>query len=508
MMKLLKKSVLLSLCLMLTFSLIPSVSALGYDDTSGKQEINSSDDKNSNENLQNSEKKTELEQAESNDKKASEKALPVVKSRPKRAIAQSDNIKLGNGIIANFKYEKKIDMRNAKDRKSIPDADFNFTLSTISQADESTYGIGKMFGNADKDAETYKIMAGNLGGGKSQIPFSQVNFRKTDGYDAELTRLIDSKDAGVDTINHILKYDWGEMRSSDHQRTAIARKPTAEEEAEYRKGDTAKSWPKDTILWSGSVEFEDDEENPGSYEAGCALMWDYDFDTFQYVQEFGLQHNLTVSYYAYTYRKPLLTHQEKDSDGNYISVSKGLISPHDYYKMCTKLYESNQLERTEGMEGSQISYRFLLKEDEVGDSKFESNNETKIVDFIPAFYDNVDHTNYTSVMLVFNSVDEADNFYSNYIKHTEQTGFAFDWRLDKNGFAPNANFTNEYVADDKPIQENPNNNPNDNPSNGGHNRINSANPYTGDIGNIALWVISLVVCIGLVGTLLFKRMRR
>ena len=93
---------------MLTFTLIPSVSAFGYDDTSGKHEINSANDENSNENLQNSEEKTELEQAESNDKTGSEKALPVVKSRPKRDIAQSDNIKLGNGIIANFKYEKKL----------------------------------------------------------------------------------------------------------------------------------------------------------------------------------------------------------------------------------------------------------------------------------------------------------------------------------------------------------------------------------------------------------------
>ena len=507
MMKVLKKSVLLSLCFMLTFTLIPSVSALGYDDTSGKHEINSANDKNSSENLQNSEGKTELEQAEANDKTGSEKALPVVKSRKKRVFEVIDNIKLGNGIIANFKYEKKIDMRNAKDRKSIPDADFNFTLSTISQADESTYGIGKMYGNPDED-ETYKIMAGNLGDGKSSIPFSRVNFRKTDGYDSELTRLIDSKDAGVDTINHILKYDWGEMRSTDRQRTAIARKPTAEEEAAYRNGDTAKSWPEDTICWSGSVEFPDDAVNPGSYEEGCELMWDYDFDTFQYVQKFGLNHNRAVNYYAYTYRKPLLTHQEKDSDGNYISVSKGLISPHDYYKMCTKLYEVNNLERTVGMESSQISYRFLLKEDEVGDSNFESNNETKIVDFIPQNYDYTNTIPYTSTMLVFNSIDEADNFYSNCIKHAEKTGFAFDWRLDNNGFAPNANFTNEYVTDDKPIQENPNNNPNDNPSNGGHNRINSANPYTGDIGNVALWVISLVVCIGLVGTLLFKRMRR
>ena len=98
----------MSLCFMLTFTLIPSVSALGYDDTSGKHEINSPNDKNSSENLQNSEGKTELEQAEANDKTGSEKALPVVKSRKKRVFEVIDNIKLGNGIIANFKYEKKL----------------------------------------------------------------------------------------------------------------------------------------------------------------------------------------------------------------------------------------------------------------------------------------------------------------------------------------------------------------------------------------------------------------
>lgn len=417
-----------------------------------------------------------------------------------------ENVTVSNGLIANFKYEKTIDMKNAPNRKEIPNADFDFTLYAIPHSDQTDYGIGRVFGDAG-DQNKYKIVPGKLNKGAASIPFSRVSFRKTDRYDPELTRLMDAKDGGDALVTHILKYDWGEMRSSDHVQTAIARKPLPAEEKERSQApsdNNCHTWPADTIVWKCSQEADPNDEYPGSYEEGCQNLWDYDFDTFDYVKTFNLHANSAVTYIAYTYRRPLLTHQKRDASGNYISVSKGLLKPHDYHIMCEKLRGSNVDE--EYNSGRRLVYRFLLREKNTNGSGFASNGETKIVDFVA--YSRDDH------ILIFNSLEDADSFYNNRLVADRTHS---DWprgRLDDGNIVPDASFTNNYAQ--KPTKKIPgrvnkkvkHTHSRDN-NHRGINKIRSAgHPSTGDPNNIFLLImITLIACEVLCGVLVYKHTR-
>ena len=504
--KLFNKVVVMGLCFALALALMPSLPSVGYADAGKDQEVGSPDNETVSGDQSNNGQGSETDRNSSN-KENINKEHTQVRRGPAKGPVDPGNVLINNGLVANFMYEKKIDMRNALNRKQIPNADFDFTLSTIPRSDRSKYGINKLIGNSD-EVSPYKIRAGKLGNGKSSIPFSRVSFRKTDGYDPVLTRLIDKRSDGDSVINHILKYDWGEMRSTDRSQTAIARKPTAEEEARLRNGSTADSWPDDTIAWKCPREYPDNAVNPGSIDDNCTLLWNYDFNNFNYVQEFNLHRSPAVTYYAYTYRKPLLTHRVKDRNGNYISVSKGLLAPHEYYKMCSKLHKTNNESFTYD-EGAQISYRFLLREKKTGGSKLRSNNEVKIVDFIPCFFD--DEAQWNSVMLIFDNIKEANNFYNKMIK-LQKNGFGWGPSLNDKNIAPKASFTNRYLKAKKPTQKKPNEKNVNKPAVGSGNGDNSAgggHPATGDTSNVAQWIILCVIaCSGLGGILVYRRMRR
>ena len=372
-----------------------------------------------------------------------------------------NNVTVPDFFTANFVYEKKIDMRNASDRKTIPNADFDFDLWTVSATEkeekekESKYGIGKTFTDENLN-RAYRINEGKLLDSALFIPFSHVSFRESDIYDPVLTDLMDKRfgneKLGEEVIDHILKYDWGVMTSSDRGQTAIARKPTNEEMAQRKedeKNGISNTWPEDTIAWRLFFFPDLNEESPGSYEEGGQCLWEYDFDSFSYSKQFKLGQNRAVNYFPYTYKKPLITHQEKDSSGNYISLSKGLLLPHEYYNMIEKLKEI--VESTVDWEsGGSYDYeyddngttiyqvhRYLLKERQAEGSPFTPNNEVKIVDFIPALNN----------MLIFNNLDEANEFYENEIKNEN----GFDYRSLAQNYAKTATFTNEYKPKTPPV---------------------------------------------------------
>lgn len=385
---------------------------------------------------------------------------PLAEPEVKASMIEN-NVNVPDFFTANFVYEKKIDMRNASDRKTIPNADFDFDLWTVSATEkedkekEAKYGIGKTFTDEDRN-RAYRINEGKLRDGAFSIPFSHVSFRETDGYDPVLTDLIDQRfgneHLGEEVVDHILKYDWGMMTSSDYGQTAIARKPTDAELAQRKedeKNGIKNTWPEDTIAWKLSSFVDPNAENPGSFEEGGQCLWEYDFDSFSYTKQFKLKYNQAVHYIPYTYKKPLITHQEKDASGNYISLSKGLFLPHEYRNMTEKLeeivnstvdWDSGESSRSyEDDNGVTIYpvFRYLLKERQSEGSPFTPNNEVKIVDFMPDWGN----------MLIFNNLDEANEFYQNEIKNEN----GFDYRSLAQNYAKTATFTNEYKPKTPPV---------------------------------------------------------
>lgn len=385
----------------------------------------------------------------------------------------NNNISIYNGLIANFKYEKTIDMTSASNRTNIPDVDFDFTLYAIPQSDYSKYGVGETFGDPERGDLLQKVMPGNLGRNISSKHFSRVSFRSTDTYDPELTKLMDGKDTGEKVLNHILKYDWGEMRSSDHSQTAIARKPSPKEE-ELRNAADAKdpchTWPADTIGWRTSQEY-----NNG------VMLWNYDFNTFDYVKTFALHVNRAVTYYAYTYRRPLLTHCVKEKTGKYKSISKGLLTATEYEELCEQLYKLNP--DWEDDSGSRLSYRFLLKENQVGNSNFKANSEIKIVDWFPS----------EGSIAIFDGLEDAKESYNKIVTDTEG---GYINRLDERNIFPDSSFTNRYISVNKktPIKEN-----NKKPG------VSGKGPVTGDMTDIGIWVGSVAAMLAAMGLMLMRR---
>ena len=158
------------------------------------------------------------------------------------ADALVDNIRVSGAIQSNFKYEKTIDLTNG-DRSHIPDADFSFTLEKLKDG----YMLGETYKNKD-GKDVFTIKKGTLPDGNDQIPFSTVKFRSTDKYDEELTKLLDNYASAEKILNYIIKYSWGEMRSSNNIQTVIAREPNEEEKEAFRAG-YGNGWAEDTVAW-------------------------------------------------------------------------------------------------------------------------------------------------------------------------------------------------------------------------------------------------------------------
>lgn len=339
-----------------------------------------------------------------------------------KAEEPGDNIQVGKALQSTFKYEKKIDMTNG-DRTQIPNVDFSYNLHSVEG--EESYSIGKEYRNQAGEV-SFVIEKGSLPDGFDSTALTQVQFRSSDGYDEKLTALLDGYGSAEAIINHIIKFDWGEMRSSEGIQTAIAREAITDVEKEQHRLGQGNGWPADTVAWRCFV-----QGVQGSAEEGCQSLMEYPFDTFDYVNEFDLKSNPVVVYYAYSYHRPLLSHRELGADGKYNSVSKPLFTPERYDEIRAALGEKNQ----DG-EGKKV-FRFLVREvNDYGDA-FAPNEEVKILDYISGIED--------GGILLFDSLQEADAFYleaADLYRKEGENSWNGSYFTD---LVPRAKFTNSYA---------------------------------------------------------------
>lgn len=289
--------------------------------------------------------------------------------------------------------------------------------------------LGETYKNKD-GKDVFTIKKGTLPDGNDQIPFSTVKFRSTDKYDEELTKLLDNYASAEKILNYIIKYSWGEMRSSNNIQTVIAREPNEEEKEAFRAG-YGNGWPEDTVAWRC---FHSDAI--GSYDDGCQSLLDYEFDNFNYVNTFDLRAHPSINYYAYTFKRPIISHRVLGGDGLYDSVSKPLLTTNEYHDLVERL-------RTINTDDKGVSvFRFLLKEDANPDDEYADNTEIKIVDVLSGDIE--------GGLMIFDSIEEADGFYKEAANYRmKDTGYNWNGSYFTN-MVPRASFTNTIKSSDEP----------------------------------------------------------
>lgn len=333
------------------------------------------------------------------------------------AAENSDNLMVSGAIQINFKYEKTIDLTNG-DRTRIPNVDFNFTLGTTSDGSM----VNKTYQNA-AGQEVFSIVPGSLPEDRTSMPFSTVQFRDTDTYDPKLTALLDGYGSAEDIMNYILKYSWGELHTSNHIETIIARPVNEEEKAIHNSG-RGNGWPEDTFVWRCF-----DEGSAGSYAEGCQSLLEYPFDDFNVVEAFRYRDSPSVNHLAYGFRRPVISHISLGADGLYDKISKPLMTTDEYHTLVETLGHVNM------PESQGTVFRFLLKEDPNPDDAYVDNQEVKIVDLVLR----------GGELLIFNSLEEADRFYTEAANNNLEV-------LPFTDMVPRAGFTN-YIEPETPSVE-------------------------------------------------------
>lgn len=368
---------------------------------------------------------------------------------PQVAAAQpgsGGNIVVGDPLLMGYRYEKTIDMTNAPDRTSIPDASFTYTLSTVSSADQQAFGIGTTYNVAE--GEHFSVRAGTLANGASSMPFSKVTFRSVDKYWPELEDMIDNGRA-EQTLDFIINNAWGEMRSSTHTQTVIVRQATSSELREWKaNGGTVNSWPAGMSPWRGFSGEPDRSwlteegyykaETPVNFESGAQLLREYSWP-MGYVATFSLHENPAVTYSAYAVRAPYVSRMRTDAGGKLISVTKPLFSPEEYEDLTAALAAAN----ADAAYGT-IS-RYVLTEDAV-EAPFAANGQTLVVDYVA-----------DGGMLIFNSVEEADSFYRDALAIDAGDSISAVDASQMKNLAPSAGFKNSYepMTPEDPTPEDP-----------------------------------------------------
>ncbi|MBY4798392.1 LPXTG cell wall anchor domain-containing protein [Collinsella sp. AGMB00827] len=369
---------------------------------------------------------------------------------PCNAFAQrdpgTDNIIIDNNLRLGFRYQKTIDMTHAKDRSTLPDASFTYTLRVLDKEDkDARLGIDTKY-TLDGDL-TYVIKAGELPQKASSMPFSHVTFRSKDHYWPELKNLI-LENKPKEALNFIINNAWGEMRSSDHVQTVVSRLPSDDERDEWEKeGGTYVQWPTNISPWKISPEIEDPEqyltpegyykpETPANYEMGGQLLRNFTWP-MNYVETMNLPGNPVVTYSAYAIRAPYIANKSTDAEGKLTSVSKPLFSPEEYEHLIQTIMTNHPDTTNDYKPSEQIIRRYVLTED-TPDAAFAKNTNRLIVDYVPSVPQ--------GALFIFASNEQADAFY--------KKAFTPDaWYVDINAEIqqlPAVGFTNSYVLPEKP----------------------------------------------------------
>lgn len=381
-----------------------------------------------------------------------------------------DNIDINANFALSYKYEKKLNLEGMDNRDKIPDVAFDYFVEQVPNKEFNKAGIHKEYKNS-QNKRVIKIFPG-LPIKNNKYKLSSVRFSQDDLWDGkdefgndakfnDLSKMIDSYDSSASILDFMIVNCWGEMRSSDHIQTAVVRKSTPFEMYSYER--YSDRWGTGMSPWRCFHEGTD-----GSYEDGCQSLLEYDASDFSYVDTFALRANPALTYFVYGVHEPTisyLTHATKDNNGKYTSVSKALFKNDEIEKFLnnydrfsdTNYYSSDDFDNID--ENGINVIRYYIKEKSYSDS-FEADKKPLILDIYHSQQENVKDgnvfllgTNSTATNYsyrIFNSPEEADNYYKNNFTNN----FYDDQPVAYSYATPSASFESKFNGKQLPQTKN------------------------------------------------------
>lgn len=303
-----------------------------------------------------------------------------------------DNVHFGPAVVTRLINSFKIDMTYAPDNTKIPNV--TFSIEVIEVNDDAKWGIGQEIPSL-YGFDPLIIERGNTDG--LAIHVSDVTFNENDQYFDDIGQFLNGDIIDYDNLSarhlvfdSLLKNAWGELLTDNESEKAFFRAPTAEEKADEALMQLGRdnNWPEDVIGYRSIYPFTDNE-----------CLYDYDFNTFRYSQQFGLLERGSIGFIVNDYNKDILLKNSLDAEGNYLSVSKSMFGPGDVERLIDQILEKNPPQDVGKL------YRFILKPAAPADEHFEINQQEKIMDVF------VSEWGY-AIVRIFDTVEQATAFYS------------------------------------------------------------------------------------------------
>ena len=265
-------------------------------------------------------------------------------------------------------YNNKINTLFVKKLGKQLDVKFSFALEELS----ATGSENNKFGVDGKEVKRGKLLSG-----KSQMPFSEVDFAADDHiYDEilneDMNNILSGEEDnpknnrdGRDVFTHSLIFDLGQLRSSDDSQYAYS------ENMERSLEDGWEGWH--FLL-----------------EVGDSLTtYDVFWPLWSYVQTFNLHLNPAVMYTVDNVRADVITDAVFDDSGKLTSISKSILPVDRELSREIDYFAPVKRSAPEYIDMSEDGrYRFKLVESKIDPVKlpngaeFKDNNEEKIVDIV------------------------------------------------------------------------------------------------------------------------------
>ncbi|OOG23271.1 hypothetical protein BZK37_17795 [Enterococcus casseliflavus] len=325
-------------------------------------------------------------------------------------------------------------MSGAVDKSKIANVDFNFEIGKISSDSYDNYRIGESY---TIDYGDKVVTAGSLPA--DTIPFSTVKFRETVFYDDTLTSMVDNYQIDIEEVDgfnyelqpdryintifpyslasHAIKYDWGRITSYGGSEVITARERT-ENDPTFPNSD----WPNDTIVTSI------DGDGTLTYLNETPIN---EFDTKKLFNV--LERGMVVDQ-LYSVNRPMITHQEVNENGEYLSISKTLFTPEEYEQALTNLNAYNNAN-----DNYDKIFRYILREKSSSDENISVDMNEKILDV------------FNDRLYIFDIVEQANEFYlksgnyMDYIPYIEDLNDYIDYSLfEFSPHLPTVSFNNSY----------------------------------------------------------------
>jgi hypothetical protein len=304
----------------------------------------------------------------------------------------SDNVHFGPNLWGSLFHYLSIDMSNAPDKTKIPNV--TFSVEVVEVTDYEKWGIGEEIPSTSNWNNSI-VEKGNTDG--LSIHVSNVVFNENNQYYEEIGQYLGGDVFDYEnTVNRLglfdalLNYGWGELLTDNNSERAIFREPTPEEKADAALMQLGRdnNWPEDTIAYRFL--------NP-SKDVEC--LYNYDFNTFRYTQQFGLQQAMSVTYLVSTINRDIIMKQTTDGNGNYLIISKSMFTAAEIETLLENILEKNPFQ------GETKLYRFILKQTSNTPEGFEINQQEKILDVV------IDSGG-VSTYRIFDTLQQANSFYA------------------------------------------------------------------------------------------------